>query len=71
MPKSYMIIAPKSFPFFGGGAPATYPSSMLMEEKNLRGSPFHDSMTHDLMTLTQLKDDSRFVTRLIGVNYSL
>ena len=29
------------------------------------GSPFHDSMTHDLMTLTKLKDDSRFMTPVI------
>ena len=27
-----------------------------------RGSPFHDSMTHDLMTLNQLNDDTRFMT---------
>ena len=30
----------------------------------LRGSPLGDSRTRDLMTLTQLKDDSGFVTPL-------
>jgi len=29
------------------------------------GSPFHDSMTHDVMTLTKLKDDSRFMTPVL------
>jgi len=40
------------------------PHSEVSPTDRSRGSPFHDSMTHDLMTLTKLKDDSRFMTPL-------
>ena len=44
-----------------------YPLYLIFNKSlqtGIRGSPFRDSRTRDLMTLTQLKDDSGFVTPL-------